>query len=64
MVQADTDFYEVVHSPDDEDRTGKGFYAHTINADGSTAAESGLFATRAEAKAWAKMHGGRRLLSD
>lgn len=64
MTTADTDFYEIVHSPDDEEATGKGWYAYTINRDGSSAEESELMATEQHARAWARSHGGRRRLPD
>lgn len=59
---ANTEFYEVVHSPDDEAATGKGWYAYTINRDGSEAESSDLMQTEQHARAWARDHGGRRSL--
>lgn len=56
-------FAELTFSPDDEDVTGRGWYAQTINTDGSPADESDLFETRAEALSWARDHGATKLLS-
>ncbi|MGB0854911.1 MAG: hypothetical protein ACPGSI_16565 [Pikeienuella sp.] len=63
MTKANTDFFDLVHSPDDEESTGKGWYAMTINIDGTEAEESGLFETEAEARQWAREHGGVRQLN-
>jgi hypothetical protein len=62
MTKATTDFYEIVHSPDDEAECGLGWYAYTINKEGSMAEESGLLKTRQHARAWARERGGRREL--
>ena len=62
-AKADTDFYELIHSPDDEASVGNGWYAITVNSDGSTAEESGLYPTREHARAWARRQGGRRQLA-
>lgn len=63
MAKADTDFYEIVHSPDDEADNGKGWYGYTINADGSPAEESGLMKSEQHVRAWARSKGGRRRLT-
>lgn len=63
MPKADTDFYDLTFSPDDADSTGKGWYAQTVNADGSTAEESALMPTEQHARAWARSRGGRRQIS-
>ena len=60
----DTGFYDLIYSPDDADESGRGWYAKTINRDGSCADESSLFATRREAERWARAHGGTRILTE
>ena len=64
MMKADTPFAEITFSPDDDDKTGKGWYAQTINRDGSPAEESGLFMTKQEAVRWCKDRGATKLLTD
>ena len=46
--------YTIVYSPDDEAESGKGYYVDRW----WTRRESKLFATWAEADAWAVLHGG------
>lgn len=56
-------FADITYSPDDEASAGKGWYAQTINKDGSYAEESDLFETQAQAMKWARDHGATRFLS-
>ena len=55
-------FASLTFSPDDESATGKGWYARTLNKDGSIRESSPLFETKREAVDWARENGASRFL--
>ena len=54
-----TGYFYVVHSPDDEDECGKGWYATVYVTDTKTD-QSPLFHYESQAEAYARKHGGVR----
>lgn len=51
-------YYDVMFSPENQEKEGKPFFAEILNTDGTLYKSSGAFKTSKEAKKWAKARGG------